>query len=69
VASGVNSAIYFMPDGTAQDINGNINNGVIYIARAGELYSSHAITVWGATGRMRGWRLFNNSGTAYWRQN
>jgi len=70
VAGGVQNVIYFMPDGTGQDVNGNVNNGVIYIARAGQLYSSHAITVWGATGRMRGWRLFNNNaGTAYWRQN
>jgi prepilin-type N-terminal cleavage/methylation domain-containing protein len=69
VAGGVQNVIYFMPDGTGQDVNGNVNNGVIYIARAGQLYSSHAITVWGATGRMRGWRLDNNAGTAYWRQN
>ena len=69
VAGGVQNVIYFMPDGTAQDINGNLNNGVIYIARAGQLYSSHAITVWGATGRMRGWQLYNKTGTAYWRQN
>jgi prepilin-type N-terminal cleavage/methylation domain-containing protein len=70
VAGGATNVIYFMPDGTAQDVNGNVNNGVIYIARAGQLYSSHAITVWGATGRLRGWRLYNNAaGTAYWRQN
>jgi prepilin-type N-terminal cleavage/methylation domain-containing protein len=69
VSGGVQNVIYFMPDGTAQDVNGNINNGVIYIARSGQLYSSHAITVWGATGRMRGWRLFSHAGTPYWRQN
>jgi len=69
IAGGIKTVIYFMPDGTGQDINGNINNGVIYIARAGELYSSHAITVWGATGRLRGWRLYNNAGNPFWRQN
>lgn len=69
VTGGVKNVIYFMPDGTAQDLNGNVNNGVIYIARAGELYSSHAVTVWGATGRLRGWRLFSTGGNAYWRQN
>jgi prepilin-type N-terminal cleavage/methylation domain-containing protein len=70
VAGGATNAIYFMPDGSAQDVNGNLNNGVIYIARAGQLASSHAITVWGATGRLRGWRLYNNiAGTPYWRQN
>jgi prepilin-type N-terminal cleavage/methylation domain-containing protein len=69
IAGGVQTVIYFMPDGTAQDLNGNLNNGVLYIARAGELYSSHAITVWGATGRLRGWRLLSTAGAPYWRQN
>lgn len=68
VAGGDKSTIYFMPDGSAQDVNGNLNSGVVYIARAGDLYSSHAITVWAATGRLRGWRLYNNGGTKYWRQ-
>ncbi|MGA8153234.1 MAG: prepilin-type N-terminal cleavage/methylation domain-containing protein [Terriglobales bacterium] len=68
VAGGAPNVIYFMPDGSGQDSQGNINNGVIYIARAGELYSSRAITFWGATGRMRGWRLLTNKGTPYWRQ-
>ncbi len=69
VAGGNNNVIYFYPDGSAKDVNGYANNGVIYIARAGDLYSSHAITVWGATGRLRGWRLYNNAGTPYWREN
>jgi prepilin-type N-terminal cleavage/methylation domain-containing protein len=69
IAGGIQNVIYFLPDGTGQDINGNINNGVIYIARAGELYSSHAITVWGTTGRIRGWKLYGDAGTPIWRQN
>ena len=69
VAGGNKQVIYFLPDGSAQDVVGNLNNGVIYIARTGELYSSHAITLWGATGRLRGWRLYNNAGSPYWRQN
>lgn len=68
VAGGAKNAVYFYPDGTAEDVNGNLNNGVIYIARTNDLYSSHAITVWGATGRLRGWRLYNNANAAYWRQ-
>ena len=83
IAGGVQNVIYFLPDGTGQDVNGNINNGVIYIARCtdpatnpcpaggviGDINSGHAITVWGATGRIRGWRLFYTGGTPYWRQN
>lgn len=68
VGGGNNNVIYFYPDGTGKDANGYTNNGVIYIARAGNLYSSHAITVWGATGRIRGWRLYSNAGTPYWRE-
>ncbi|HKW19444.1 MAG TPA: prepilin-type N-terminal cleavage/methylation domain-containing protein [Terriglobales bacterium] len=59
--------IYFQPDGTAQDSTGNINNGVVYIAMPGQLYSSRAITLWGATGRIRGWRLVGTA-SLYWRQ-
>jgi len=68
VAGGNPDAIYFMPDGSAQDALGNVNNGVVYIARANQLYSSRAITLWGLTGRLRGWRLYSNAGVAYWRQ-
>jgi prepilin-type N-terminal cleavage/methylation domain-containing protein len=68
VAGGAKNIVYFYPDGTAEDVAGNLNNGVIYIARTNDLYSSHAITLWGATGRLRGWRLYLNSGVKYWRQ-
>jgi Tfp pilus assembly protein FimT len=71
--------IYFCPDGSAQDgagaggtgqCTGNVNNGVVYIARPGDLMSSRALTVWGATGRIRGWRLYNGGagGVAWQRQ-
>jgi len=60
--------IYFYPDGTAEDVNGNINNGVVYMGKPGNLLSSRAITLWGYTGRIRGWRLSKN-GTIYsWSQ-
>jgi prepilin-type N-terminal cleavage/methylation domain-containing protein len=68
IAAGAKNVVYFYPDGTVEDVIGNLNNGVIYIARTNDLYSSHAITVWGATGRLRGWRLYQNAAVAYWRQ-
>jgi hypothetical protein len=49
--------VYFYPDGTAQDVNNNLDNGVIYVARPGQVDTSMAITLWGATGRMRGWKI------------
>ena len=65
---GGGSVIYFYPDGTAEDSNGNINNGVVYMGRAGSLSSSRAITLWGYTGRLRGWRLYQKSGAWSWGQ-
>jgi hypothetical protein len=57
ISGGTQNQIYFFPDGSARDINNNINNGVLYIARDGDLNSSRAITLYGAAGRVRGWRL------------
>jgi prepilin-type N-terminal cleavage/methylation domain-containing protein len=62
------TSICFNPDGTATDVLGNTNNGVVYFGRTGDVYSGRAITVWGTTGRIRGWRLYNNSGVPTWRQ-
>lgn len=62
------NVICFNPDGTATDALGNINNGVVYLSMPNNLYSSRAITLWGSTGRIRGWRLYNVSGTNTWQQ-
>jgi prepilin-type N-terminal cleavage/methylation domain-containing protein len=62
--------VSFMPDGSSQDNLGNYNSGVIYISRAADPtpYNARSISVWGATGRIRGWRLYNQSGAATWVQ-
>lgn len=57
------SCLIFYPDGSAQDDLGNFNNGVIYLTRPGDLYSSRAVTVFGTTGRVRGWRLLQTGNT------
>jgi prepilin-type N-terminal cleavage/methylation domain-containing protein len=62
------TTVYFYPDGTAQDINGNTNSGVVYLGRAGDLYSSRALTLWGNTGRIRGWQLSKIGGVNTWSQ-
>jgi prepilin-type N-terminal cleavage/methylation domain-containing protein len=59
---GAGTIISFYPDGTAQDAVGNPNDGVIYIAQPGALYTSHAISLWGATGRLKVWYLSKDSG-------
>jgi prepilin-type N-terminal cleavage/methylation domain-containing protein len=68
IAAGAKNVIYFYPDGSAADALGNINNGVVYIARTGFVDSSRAITLWGATGRLRGWHAYKNGANYYWRQ-
>ncbi len=70
LAGGNSSSVIFCADGSAQDTNGNFNNGVVYMARNAELYSSRAITLWGLTGRLRGWKLLQNGtcGTTCWSQ-
>lgn len=67
VTPGVNT-IYFYPTGTALDGAGNTSNGVVYIARTGDINSARAVTIWGATGRIRGWRLFQTGSQYNWRQ-
>jgi type II secretory pathway pseudopilin PulG len=65
---GIKNQVMFMPDGSAHDVNGNLNSGIVYVARNGDLYSSRAITLYGATGRVRGWRLLNSGGGPKWFQ-
>jgi len=61
------ASVCFNPDGTATDNIGSMAGGVIYLTR-GDLYSSRAVTLWGSTGRIRGWRLYNVAGVNTWKQ-
>lgn len=67
-------SIVFMPDGSARDgtdpgSGGNLSSGVVYMTRSdGPITDSRAITVWGATGRIRGWRLNSIGGADKWVQ-
>jgi prepilin-type N-terminal cleavage/methylation domain-containing protein len=61
--------IMFMPDGSSQDTLGNYNSGVLYMTRpGGNLNSSRAISIFGTTGRVRGWRLYTDSGNKWVQQ-
>lgn len=64
---GGSNVLFFYPDGTVLDAAGNLNNGVAYIARPGDLYSSKAVTIWGATGRVKIWTLAGKGGATQWR--
>jgi len=64
--AGGGTDVYFQPDGSARDNLGRLNNGIVYLARNLELSSSRAVTVFGATGRIKGWRLNNVGGSLIW---
>jgi len=66
VVGGIRDQVMFWPDGSARDTSGNLNSGIIYVARDGDLYSSRAITVYGASGRIRGWRLIGSAASPQW---
>ncbi len=63
---GRGTEVYFQPDGRALDSLGRLNNGLVYVARPGELLSSRAVSVLGATGRVKGWRLIQSGSTVAW---
>ncbi|MGZ4889835.1 MAG: pilus assembly FimT family protein [Candidatus Angelobacter sp.] len=65
---GSQNYIMFMPDGSSQDTLGNYDSGVLYLTRPGDLYSSRAVSVFGTTGRVRGWRLVNQGGDKWVQQ-
>jgi type II secretory pathway pseudopilin PulG len=64
------TSFMFYPDGSARDAAGNVNNGVVYLARPGIVNSSRAVSLFGLTGRIRGWRLATTTAGSvkYWRQ-
>ena len=68
IGLGSQNYIMFMPDGSSQDTLGNFNSGVLYLTRPGDLYSSRAISVFGTTGRVRGWRLYSQGGNTWVQQ-
>ena len=65
---GGGTELYFQPDGRVLDSANRLNNGVVYIARPGELMSSRAVSVLGATGRVKGWHLIQSGSTVVWTQ-
>lgn len=64
------TTVYFCPDGSVQTSNlcagaGNWDGGVVYLGRSGNAYSDRAVDLWGATGRIHGWRLYALTGSTY----
>ncbi|SRR5579871_134023 len=59
--------IYFQPDGAGRDANGKLCNGVVYTAISGDMASQRSVTVWGSTGRITLYKLFNGPNGYYWK--
>ena len=64
---GGQTTVYFQRDGRATDSAGRLNDGVVYISIPGDLNSSRAVTVLGATGRVKGWQILSANSNTEWR--
>ena len=60
------SVIYFVPDGSAITAARQVCNGVVYVSRPGEVDSTRAVTLFGATGRLTNWQYAYNGGSWQW---
>jgi prepilin-type N-terminal cleavage/methylation domain-containing protein len=58
VAFGAAQSIMFGTDGTLIDEGGNPLNGTVFLTINGQQQSARAVTILGATGRIRGYRWF-----------
>ncbi len=65
---GGGTQIYFQPDGSALDGANRLNDGVVYMAEPTNLFSSRAVSLFGSTGRVKGWYLTSNAGVIGWNQ-
>jgi prepilin-type N-terminal cleavage/methylation domain-containing protein len=66
---GGQTQIYFQPDGRALDAQNRLNNGVVYLAEPNQLLSSRAVSLFGSTGRVKGWVLVQGpNGSMRWTQ-
>jgi Tfp pilus assembly protein FimT len=74
-AGASNTYVCFYPDGSARDVNNLFMNGIVYLApsstsegnfaRTGAM---RAMTVFGPTGRITGWRISQSTAGANWKQ-
>ena len=60
------TTVYFNPDGSAADSTGTLVSGIVYIANPGKLETCRAVTLFGATGRVKGFRLQMTDGSWGW---
>lgn len=74
-ATGGQSSVCFYPDGSARDSNNQFTSGVVYLAPTNTSETSNtirlkymrAMTIFGPTGRISGWRLNQASSGLQWK--
>ena len=66
VAFGLAQTVIFNTDGTLVDGNGQPLNGTVFLAMAGLPESARAVTIQGATGRVRGYRWIKTGAVTTW---
>ncbi len=59
-----NDWVLFQPDGSARDGIGRLANGIVYLTQTDDPSLGRAVTLFGATGRVRPWRLTEGEGEA-----
>lgn len=57
------SKVFFSPDGSAVASSGQISNGVVYVSRPQEVDTTRAVTLFGATGKIKRWRYIQEEGS------
>jgi Tfp pilus assembly protein FimT len=70
-SAGGQTTLYFCPDGSAQTNSacsgqGYWDGGVVYLYRPGNNLSFRAVSLFGMTGRIHGWRLYPNGSNYQW---
>jgi prepilin-type N-terminal cleavage/methylation domain-containing protein len=60
-----NSSLFFQPDGSVQNYNCQTFSGVIYMSRTGQLPTARAVSIFGFTGRVKGYRFSTATSTWY----
>ena len=55
--------VFFLPDGSAIAGSGLLSNGVVYVSRPHEVDTTRAITLFGATGRIKQWEYVYTDGS------
>ena len=64
---GSGGSLNFTPQGAGVDASNNLCNGVVYMGISGRMETTRAATLFGSTGRTKGFRYAQSGGTWIWK--